>query len=544
MKRLPLALALMIGCCVAAASGSLARAATVLCVGGPGCYSTLQAAVDAAHDGDTITIAPGTYAGGVTIDVSVKLAGAGADQTVISGGGPVLTIGTFGASSEPTVSVEGVTITGGLTRSSPESMPFTGQEGVFALGGGVEIPPNSDFTGGAAVTISNSVITGNQVAPTTAIDSTIPCPADITISCINGDLPFARAAGGGIDNWGTLTLANTTVSNNRVGSASGLSTVASDAEGGAIINWLAGLTVSNTTIGGNRTAATAPNGRFADGGGIMMVGGTLAMSGSAVTNNTASLDASMPTDVASGTAAVAGGIHLTGNVPAAAINNSTVSGNSVSMTNTIGDATAFSGGVHVDLGVHFQMSKGVIANNNVSSTALPGSTGNAGGDSAAGELHGTISNSRISGNSVTVSSAAGDVRALAGASIFFGSITNSAVSNNHVQASAPHGSVAIRGGGLVADEGGFTLLNTTVSGNSGQASGLSGTAQGGGIFDAPIPNGPPGGPVALIHSGVTGNALTGSAAITLQGGGIYVTNPLTLTNSIISDNVPDQCFGC
>ena len=39
-----------------------AEAAT-LCVGtGSGCYSTIQAAVNAAHDGDRIAIGPGTYA--------------------------------------------------------------------------------------------------------------------------------------------------------------------------------------------------------------------------------------------------------------------------------------------------------------------------------------------------------------------------------------------------------------------------------------------------------------------------------------------------
>ena len=138
-----------------------------LCVGSrPGCFTSLQAAVSAAHDGDTIAIAPGTYAGGVTIDVSVNLKGAGARATVIRGGGSVLTIGAYGASTEPTVSISGVTITGGVARSSPVSIPFTGEAGVIAEGGGIEIPPNADFTGGATVTISNSVITDNRVAPT------------------------------------------------------------------------------------------------------------------------------------------------------------------------------------------------------------------------------------------------------------------------------------------------------------------------------------------------------------------------------------------
>src|SRR4051812_21751136 len=80
-----------------AGTAAAARAARPLCVGGgPGCYSTLQAAFDAAHDGDTIRIAPGTYAGGAKLDTSVKLKGAGAERTIISGGGPVLTIGVSG----------------------------------------------------------------------------------------------------------------------------------------------------------------------------------------------------------------------------------------------------------------------------------------------------------------------------------------------------------------------------------------------------------------------------------------------------------------
>ena len=92
------------------------RSRPTLCVGErkPGCSSTVQAAVDAAHDGDTIVIAPGTYAGGVTVDVSVAIVGAGASSTIIKGGGPVLTIGVPHAASQPTVSITGVTITGGV----------------------------------------------------------------------------------------------------------------------------------------------------------------------------------------------------------------------------------------------------------------------------------------------------------------------------------------------------------------------------------------------------------------------------------------------
>jgi hypothetical protein len=516
--------------------GAGRAAAATLNVCPSGCpFTQLEPALAAAKDGDTIKIAPGTYAGGVTIDVSVKLVGAGAGRTVISGGGPVLTIGTFGAQSEPTVSIDGVTITGGVTRSSPESVPFTGQEGVFAAGGGVEIPPNADFSGGATVRITNSIITGNRVAPTDTAPFGPPCPS--------GPCPFAQAAGGGIDSWGTLTLENTTVSNNRVGSASGLSTLASDAVGGAIMNWLGPLAISGSIIHGNQASASGPNGRFAEGGAIHTFGSRLTLSNDSVTDNSAALAASLPNSVEQ--LANGGGIHITSSVSAATIRNTTVSGNSVTMTNTVGDATAFSGGVLVDLDVDFKMSNSVVADNSVSSATLAGSSGDAEGDSGAGELLGTITNTRFTGNTVTVSSAAGDATAFAGAFIDFGSITNSVVGDNHVHASSPGGSVFAGGGALVVDEPGLMLRNTTVSGNTVDASGGSGTAQGGGILDASVPNGPPGGPLVLVNSSVTGNVLSGTARITLQGGGLYVRNqPLTLTHSVIADNLPDQCSGC
>jgi pectin methylesterase-like acyl-CoA thioesterase len=65
--------------------GVSSASAATLCVGGaPGCFATIQEAVDAAGDGDRIVVDPGTFDGGITIDdVDVRLIGAGADQTVM-----------------------------------------------------------------------------------------------------------------------------------------------------------------------------------------------------------------------------------------------------------------------------------------------------------------------------------------------------------------------------------------------------------------------------------------------------------------------------
>jgi hypothetical protein len=43
---------------------------------------------------------------------------------------------------------------------------------------------------------------------------------------------------------------------------------------------------------------------------------------------------------------------------------------------------------------------------------------------------------------------------------------------------------------------------------------------------------------------VTRNSLSGSPGITVQGGGLFTTLPVTLRHSVIAGNTPDQCFGC
>jgi hypothetical protein len=262
-----------------------------------------------------------------------------------------------------------------------------------------------------------------------------------------------------------------------------------------------------------------------------------------VIGNSAALAASLPNSVE--LLANGGAIHVSRDVPTAMIRSTTISGNSVSMTNTVGDAAAFSGGILVDLDVDFTMSNSVVGDNSVSAATLAGSSGNAEGDSGAGALLGTISNTRFTDNTVTAASAAGDASAFAGALIHFGSITNSVISDNHVHASSPSGTVFAAGGALVVDEPGATLRNSRLSANTVAANGASGTAQGGGIFDAPIPDGPPGGPLKLLNTDVTGNLLSGGPGIALQGGGLFIQNkPLTLIHSAIANNSPDQCFGC
>ena len=68
-------------------------------------------------------------------------------------------------------------------------------------------------------------------------------------------------------------------------------------------------------------------------------------------------------------------------------------------------------------------------------------------------------------------------------------------------------------------------------------------SQGGGIWNGVDLSGPPV-QLTLENTLVTHNSITGSSGITLQGGGLFTTSPVMLTNSLVAANAPDQCFGC
>jgi hypothetical protein len=531
MKRLTLAvaLALLVGG-AAGVADAIAQASATLCVGSTaGCYPTIQAAATAAKDGDTITLGAGTFAGGVTVDVSVKLVGAGAAATIISGGGPVLTIGVAGALSEPTVTIEGVTVTGGVTIGN--LTPFSGR------GGGIYIPRATGPSTGATVTIRNSVIRGNSVAPRVAIDSGDPC------------CPFADAGGGGISNDGTLTLDHTLVSDNRAAAASGLT---SEALGGGILNRAFGnLTLTKSVVTDNHAGVTAPNGQEADGGGIVMVGGALTIDDSLVSDNSADVSTSFPRGV--GTQSFSGGIHVQGNA-SATIRNTTVSGNVVTATNPVGDTTAYSGGIDDDGSLDLRDS--TVSNNQVS--AIAGVTVTCGPECVPGAGSGgietdgaaTIRNTRITGNNASATSLTGTASVQGGGIVNFSTdptepvlVSDSLISRNTVTVSSTTGSATVQGAGITND-GVLELRNTQLRDNSGTATGPSGAAQGGGIWNGALLFGPPSAQLTVDDSTITHNTLTASPGLSVQGGGLFTTFPVTLANSVIADNSPDQCYGC
>jgi hypothetical protein len=537
MKRLMVAICVaLIGCGAMGLAANPAFAAR-LCVGsGHGCFSTIQAAVDAAHNGDTIHIGPGTFTGGITIAVSVKLIGAGAESTIIKGGGPVMTIGEFGALTEPTVSIKGVTITGGVTHSSAECGPGCGTSYVqaTALGGGIEIPPAAASTAGATVTISNSVVAGNRVAPNVTVPS-------VRCNLPSGPCPFALAGGGGIDNWGATTLNNTTVRDNRVGGP-----LVSDADGGGILSEAGSLTLNNSAVTGNQAIASAPTGRFSEAGGIFVGNdGALTINDSVVSNNSASLSNSYPSNI--DMHANDGGIHV-GDVASARIRNTIVTGNTVIATNDVGDAIAFTGGIGV--GGSLVLRDTIVANNRVRASTPLGSAGGAfadtGGFGIGDAATVTIRSLRLIGNSVGATSPTGTAVASSGAvgtgTTKLTTMSDSLVSGNSITATTATGSAIVQGGGIW-NIGLLELRDTAVSDNTGTASGPDGVAQGGGIWNSAFPDGAPS-QLTLVASAVTHNTLKASPGIAVQGGGLFTSFPVTLKDSVIAQNSPDQCYGC
>jgi hypothetical protein len=503
MRRgISLAAATLASAIVGSAATAPARSAATLCVAATGgCYATIQAAVAAADEGDTIAIGAGTFAGGITIVKSVQLVGAGPGATTIAGGGPVLTIGELDAIDQPTVSISRVTITDGLSRSTPE--PFA------ANGGGVWIPPGAGNAAGATVAISDSVITGNRAAPETAVS-------------LCGH-PCAFAAGGGINNAGTLTLTNTTVTGNVAGSTAAEPSVASYAAGGGIMNGPAGtLTLRHSFVTDNRAAVNPPNGRNTDGGGIVSYG-VLRVESSVISGNRSGVDAAVPSSFFSGffTEANAGGLYLPQS-SSTSITRSRISGNSVHSSNTAGDASAEAGGVDSEGSLLLTDSS---IDKNTAVALVPA-------------LSGFLAETDGGGMQVRRIQIEGGT-----------TVRDSRIVNNSLSATSESGLALASGGGLANIGGSLTLERTVVAANSAGATGVGGFNLGGGILNVLFGGGPP--ELTLTDSVITANRLSASDGVMSQGGGLHTVDPftgepfpVTMSGTVIEGNKPDGCVGC
>jgi hypothetical protein len=327
--------------------------------------------------------------------------------------------------------------------------------------------------------------------------------------------------------------------------------VASDAVGGGIASHLGDLVIQNSRITGNQAVATVPNGRFAEGGGVFVAGGTLAITGSVIDGNSVSLKSDLPVVADGGVIdmnANSGGIHV-GHATQTTLRNSSITNNTVDTYNPNGEALAFDAALLINDGP-LTMANTVIAGNRVSETVATTDDVGPGGTAVEVDGGGSITNTLIDGNSASSTTDSGNASASAGLAVYNFSdhdpllltVSRTVVSHNTAVATSKTGSASVFGAGILNNSL-LALQNVTVSGNVGKASGSSGDVQGGGIWNGVFLSGPPV-ELSLDHTTVTHNQLLGSPGMTLQGGGVFTTETITQSHSTIAGNAPDQCVGC
>lgn len=264
---------------------------TTCCLAGinrvPSDYPTIQAAIDASVDGDTVLVAPGTYTGDGNRDIDFK----GKAITVKSEEGPQTCIvdcqgsiddphrGFFFHTNEEANSIlQGFTITNGFTitsysqgggiyceNSSPRIENCVVLANTALFGGGIAcidsqaiiirciIQNNAaDYAGGIRLTMTTSLsslltMTNCFIIGNKAKDSGggIHCYGDIIMTnCFVVGNKAEGSSGGGIYCYGEITLLNCTISGNYAGSYGG---------GGIHLN---SGKISNSIIHGNLIPAS------------------------------------------------------------------------------------------------------------------------------------------------------------------------------------------------------------------------------------------------------------------------------------------------
>ncbi len=391
-------------------------------------YTSLQAAIDDADNGDTILLASGTCTENITIDnkdVTI-MSSAGSGSTFINGNAAGR---TFTITNGSDIVLNGVTVQNGYISSG--------------YGGGIYISDSSP-------TIVNSLVTGNHSQYAGAIYVTgASSTVTITDTTVSSNTSSLHGPGIYLLNGGSAVISGSTISNNStpIGSGGGICM-------GASID--ASLSISDSTISGNSVSSL--------GGGISIgaSGGTVSLNidGSTISGNSSQQG---------------GGIYITdtGATFTGTISDSTFSSNSStlnggamtllaldSMTitgSTFSDNTSVSGGgIHVGNGAGniFTISDSTIRDNNSTGSGYGGGL-RLGGGTATIERCFFIGNSSRQGGGLYI---AGNTTA---------SIISCAVAGNSAY-SFDGGGFFLSGQDavLVAD-----IVNCTISGNDAATSG-------------------------------------------------------------------------
>lgn len=285
----------------------------------PADYPTIQSAINAAVDGDTIQVAEGTYYETLWWgSKAIALVGAGAEITIIDAGGSGQCLRMVNVPE--TARVEGLTFTGGaaawgpgmsLTGSSPTLADniITGNSSSGGVGGvsvieGAPVLLNNiishnstdGMAGGIWIWDSSATLTGNTIAHNSAGTSSGGIRVTYSVAILRDNVicyNSARNTGGGLSAYrSSVTLTGNVISDNSC-----------DIEGGGVLlGGCESATLTNNIITGNSVTVWA-------GGGVWIGSGSYTLSNNVIAENSAWKG---------------GGVHLAGNASAVLTNNTIV----------------------------------------------------------------------------------------------------------------------------------------------------------------------------------------------------------------------------
>ncbi|MCB1607946.1 MAG: DUF11 domain-containing protein, partial [Xanthomonadales bacterium] len=456
-------------------------------------------------------------AGATTLSGSTQVVDNDATGNAGSGGGIFIADGTLTVQSGTAIDrniahragggIEIVTGTanisgGGTGIRMNQALGVGGVPGTGGNGGGLHI------TGGASVTIFNSIVSGNTAANEGGgLWNSATGTLVVNVTQVNNNTAQGNGGGGIFNNGGTLDLNSgagpISVNGNMTTGANGAG------HGGGILSVGGPVTIDGVA---GQTGTVNSNTAFGYGGGIAMFAGTLDISLTNIGNNTGGLRG--------------GGIHF---------ENGTV--NLTGATNVFDNQANFGGGVYQDSGTFTLSADSVINSNDAiagggggfyfngnTTTNIFGSvTNNTTASGGGGFLH-DGRNLLIDGGTIT-----GNTAASIGGAI---QIVNSLRVANILNNSLIDGNMAgAHGGGISIDERGGTLTvsNSTISNNVADSVNDS-DGNGGGInnFGAGI--------VTVSNSTISGNSA-------VDGGGIFngdlggSSGTLNLTTVDVSSNI-------
>jgi len=400
---------------------------------------------------------------------------------VIDGGGPVLTIGADGEANTETISIAGLTVSGGRNNSVPTTS--------VTLGGGILVY-GAPGRPGATVSITDAVVRDNNANPSTYDDCGSPC---------------AFALGGGIFNGGRMTLDNVRILDNVSGPS-----VSRAWAGGIWNDGDATLTVKRSTVDDNKVLATGPYGEVSESGGIHNLG-VLVVQSSEIAENLSMQSSGLTID--QDHVPNAGGItdHNQATIRDSVIRDNRVVGIN---TNAAGFTNAFGGGIVAKGDLTLVGSR--VTGNSVTVVSAGIAVAEAGGIEVDPDATGaTIRDSVVEGNAVQSLGKAGNLADGGGLSTQGGTtrLERTRVRSNSVRAYGGHAPMPW---------------------------GDPSAAEGGGIAHLA---GDPAPSLALVDSAVIGNSIAASRGITVAGGGVYTAADYTATRTVVSGNRPDQCAG-